>query len=153
MKKKYTIKELANNPDIYRSFYIYTLKVPILAVGAIETVTVNIEADSQFIWTKTTSFTSISNATQTNNNRVIPLATVQIRDSGSARQFFDSPQQINSISGQGNIPFILPSPFIFNNNSNINATFVNTSAATEYTDMSISLIGFRVYETGNSTGR
>jgi len=148
--EKLTLKEIMESRNIQRSFYTYTLSVASIAAAANDTDSVNIENDSQFVWTKTTYSCDIAGAAQTDSSRVIPLITVQITDSGSARQFFDQPQVIQNIAGQGNIPFILPAPFIFNNNANINAAFINFSAATTYANLTISLHGFRVYQYGNS---
>lgn len=145
-----SIKELMNNPGIYRSYYVYTLGVDSIAASAVASDTVNIENDSQFIWTKTSYFCDLAGAAQTDSSRVIPLVNLQITDSGSARQFFDEAQPVNSIAGQGNIPFILPSPFVFKNNANINASFTNFSNASTYLNLKISLHGFRVYRYGNS---
>ncbi len=145
-----TVKQLMNNDNLYRSFFTYTLSLTSIIAGATGTDTVNIENDSQFVWTKTTYFVDEAGADQTDSSRVIPLINVQITDSGSARQFFNTPQPISSIAGQGNIPFILPAPFIFRNNSNINATFTNYNAVTTYDNVFLSLHGFRVYEYGNS---
>ncbi len=148
--RKLTVKEIMADTNIYRSFYTYTLSISAIANGATATDSVNIENDSQFVWIKSTYFCDIAGAIQTESNRVIPLVNVQITDSGSARQFFDQPQPINSIAGQGNIPFILPAPFIFNNNAKINATFTNFSAGTTYDNLTINLHGFRVYQYSNS---
>jgi len=148
--RKLSVKEIMNSDNLYRSYYVYTLSLANIIAGAVETDVVNIENDSQFVWTKTSYFVDIAGAVQTDSSRVIPLINVQITDSGSARQFFDEPQAINSIAGQGNIPFILPSPFVFNNNANINASFSNFSAATDYANLKISLHGFRVYQFSNS---
>ncbi len=150
MNEKLTIQQIMNDPALYRSFFSYTLQTASIAAGATDTDTVNIENDSQFVWTKTSYFADLAGAVQTDATRVIPLVTAQITDSGSARQFFDTPQPINNIAGQGNIPFILPAPFIFKNNANINVTFTNYSAATTYTNVIITLHGFRIYQFGNS---
>lgn len=149
-QRKLTLEEIRGNRDLYLSFYVYTFNITSLAAGATDTDVINIENDSQFVWTKTSYFADIAGAAQENETRVIPLINCQFTDSGSARQFFDEPQPINDIAGQGNIPFILPAPFIFSNNANINGAFNNFSAATTYDNFRISLIGYRVYRYGNS---
>jgi len=146
--KQLTIEQIMSDQNIYRSYYCYTLSTASLSAQTTSSNTVNIENDSQFIWTKTSYFVDEAGAPQNENTRIIPLVNIQITDSGSARQFFDEPQPINSIAGQGNIPFILPAPFIFRNNSNINASFNNYSAATTYDNITVTLHGFRIYTTG-----
>jgi hypothetical protein len=144
------LQQLRNDPNVYLSYYAYSFNIASLAAGASDTDIINIENDSQFIWTKTSYFAELAGAAQTDSSRVIPLITCMFTDSGSARQFFDQPQPINSIAGQGSIPFILPSPFVFKNNANVNASFTNFSAAQTYLNFTISLHGYRVYTYGNS---
>lgn len=148
--RKLTLDQIRSDENLYLSFYIYTFSLDTLAAAAIDTDVINIENDSQFVWTKTSYFADIAGAAQTNDTRVIPLIQCQFTDSGSARQFFDEPQPINNIAGQGNIPMILPAPFIFSNNANISGSFSNYSAATDYANFKISLIGYRVYAYGNA---
>ena len=150
MQKPLTLNQIESDPNLYLSYYVYTLTIDSLIAGASDTDTINIESDSQFVWTKTAYFVDVAGADQTDSTRVVPLINCQLTDSGSARQFFDEPQPINSIAGQGNIPFILPAPFIFKNNANINASFTNFNAATTYANLRLSLHGYRVYQYGNS---
>lgn len=148
--RKLTLDQIRQDKNLYLSFYIYTFSLDALAAGAVGSDVINIENDSQFVWTKTSYFADIAGGAQENDTRVIPLIQCQFIDSGSARQFFDEPQPINNIAGQGNIPFILPAPFIFSNNANIAGSFSNYSAATDYDNFKISLIGYRVYQYGNA---
>lgn len=148
--RKLTLDQIRSDKNLYLSFYNYTFSLDALTAGSVDSDVINIENDSQFVWTKTSYFVDIAGAAQTNDTRVIPLIYCQFTDSGSARQFFDEPQPINNIGGQGNIPFILPAPFIFSNNANIAGSFQNYSAATDYANFKISLIGYRVYAYGNA---
>lgn len=150
MQQPLTLNQIRNDPNLYLSYYAYTLNIASLAAGATDSDTINIENDSQFVWTKTAYFADVAGGAQENDTRVIPLINVQLVDSGSARQFFDEPQPVNSIGGQGAIPFILPAPFIFKNNANINGAFSNFSAATTYANFRLTLHGYRVYQYGNS---
>ncbi len=144
---KITTSQLKNNPENYhKSFFVYTLSLGALVSGATATDSVNIENDSQFLWTKTSIFADIAGAPQTQDSRVLPLIKLQLTDTGSARQFFDEAQPIINIAGSGEFPQILPSPFIFSNNASINASFTNFSAATDYANITLSLIGFRIYD-------
>lgn len=148
-----SLNQIRNDPSLSLSFFTYTFNIASIAPGAVETDVINIENDSQFVWVKTTYFCDLAGAVQTDSSRVIPLINVLMTDSGSARQFSDEAQPVNSIAGQGNIPFILPSPFIFKNNANINASFTNVSNATTYLNLLVSLHGYRVYRYSNSLTR
>jgi len=148
--RKLSLKEIMNSDQLTRSYYAYTLNVSSIAAAGVDTDSINIDSDSQFVWMKTAYFVDIAGAVQTDSSRVIPLINVQLTDSGSSRQFFDEPQPVNNFAGTGNIPFILPSPFVFRSNANINASFTNYSVATTYVNLKISLIGFRVYQYDNT---
>ncbi len=149
-QQKLTVQEIKNGKGLQKSFYIYTLSLASLAAGATNSDLVNIENDSQFVWIKTSIFADIAGAVQTDESRVLPLINVQLTDTGSARQFFDEPQPVGNFAGSGQLPQILPAPFIFSNNANINASFTNFSNATTYANIKLSLIGFRVYQFGNT---
>jgi len=135
------------NANYFQSFYIYTISIDSIPANSTRNVTVNIETDSQFVWTKSAFFAKRAAVadSQTANTRLLPSIDLQLTDSGSARQFFDEAQPISSIAGSGEVPAILPAPYMFKPNSTINATLRNSSAE-EYTDVKLSLIGFRLYE-------
>jgi len=138
------------NPDThYYSAYIYTLTVASIAAAANATASANVESDSVFVWQKTAYFTDLAGAVQTEDSRVIPLVTLQITDTGTGRQFYDSVQPINNIAGQGGMPAILSAPYIFKKNSTIQGAFNNFSSATTYLNLNVSLIGFRIYKMGS----
>ncbi len=72
---------------------------------------------------------------------------MQITDSGSGRNLFETPLPISAVFGTGELPFILPTPKLFAARSTINITVANFSAATEY-NLRFSFIGYKVFRTG-----
>ena len=151
MDYKTLLRDMKANPGNYLLMpYIYTASVASLAAAATATDVTNIESDSPFVWIKTAYFADIAGAAQTNDSRVIPLVNVQIVDSGSARQFFDEVQPINSFAGQAGLAAFETVPYLFKPNSSINTTFTNFSAATTYANLRLSYIGYRVYEYSQS---
>ncbi len=113
--------------------------------GTSVTGNVNIQADSNFVLQKMTYFADIANATQTNNTRVIPNATIVITDTGSGRQLMESAVPIAALFGTGQLPFILPTPRLFQARSTINLVVSNFDASVDY-NIRISLIGYKVYQ-------
>ena len=120
-----------------------------LAAAASATGSVTIQADSDFMLQKLTYFADIAAAAQTDSTRVIPLITVQITDSGSGRNIFETAIPVPSIYGTGELPFILPTPKLFSARSTINVTVANFDAASAY-NLRLSFIGYKVFYKGMS---
>ena len=115
-----------------KEFYTYGIDFSSLAASTDSSGIINIEADSWFIAQKLTYTADIAAATQTANSRVIPLCTILITDTGSGRQLSNIAMPIPSIMGNGELPFILPTPKIFKPRSAISVKVANYSAATTY---------------------
>lgn len=131
----------------WEQFYIYEFESLGLAAAATSQDQMQIQSDADFSWIKSTFQADIASATQTDSSRVIPNATVQIRDAGSGRNFFDAPIPIPSFFGTGEIPFILPVKQILRLNTNLICEFVNFDAAATY-DIRLALIGVKRFKTG-----
>lgn len=115
-----------------KEFYSYALSFSALANATDATGVINIEADSWFIAQKLTFAADIAAAAQTDANRVIPLVTVLITDTGSGRQLSNQAIPIPATMGTGELPFILPTPKIFKPRSALSIKVANYSAATTY---------------------
>lgn len=141
----------ANEPDRFvKRFASYSLGPVDVAVGADEDASFTVDTNSVFVWTKTTFSADLAGAAQTDADRVIPLIDVQITDSGAERSLFKEPMRIDAFSGSGQIPFILPVPYLFAKNSEISATLTNFAAAgNDYENVMINFIGYRVYGLSN----
>lgn len=139
---------IAQDPTRYvRAYSIYSLNLAAaLNAGLSASASQKIDTSSQFVWVKGTYSCDLAGAAQTDSTRVIPLVTVQLTDTGSERQLFDVPQAIPAIFGTGEIPAILPVPYLFAKNAQISGLFANYSAATNYSRMQLTLIGYRVYD-------
>lgn len=138
------------NQRTIKDHYIYQASAgATLAVGASVTDNINIEADSNFVVVKLAYNASIADATLTESTRVVPLVNIQIVDSGSGRNLQSDPIPIDSMAGRGELPFILPIPRTFKARSNISVTFTNVSAAAIYTNLTLSLIGYKTFYLGS----
>lgn len=123
-------------------YYAYGGTVSSIAAGALSTVNVQVEADANFLANKFNVFASIAGAAQTDDSRVLPLVTLQIQDTGSGRNLFNTPLALPNISGYGSLPFIIPINRVFKSNTSIQFTFTNFSAATTYR-LDFALIGIK----------
>lgn len=132
---------------IMKDFYIYQEDFSGLAAGTSATGNVNIQADSDFVLQKITFFADIAAAAQTESTRVIPLVSMQVTDSGSGRNLFESAVPIAAIFGTGELPFILPTPKLFSARSTITINVSNFDAAATY-NLRFSFIGYKAFDTG-----
>lgn len=130
---------------IFLDHYVYVGEVASIAAGATVTLNINVEADSSFILDKLAFMADLAGAAQTDSTRVLPLVAVSIKDTGSGRDLQSQPVPITSIAGNGELPFVLPQPRVFTANSTITLTFRNDSAATTYENLTLSLIGRKVF--------
>lgn len=129
--------------------YTYSFDTGTLAAGATATDSVAIEADSSFVITKGSYFaTDDAGTAQTYNSRIVPLVLMQLRDTGSGREFFDEAQPIPNLFGSGEIPFIFPVQQVVRANSVLRANFTSLEA-TNTVRIWISLIGYKLYNYGD----
>lgn len=133
-----------SNAKIKKDFYIYQEDFSSVASGASAVGNINIQADSDFVLQKLTYFADIAAAAQTDTSRVIPLMTVQIKDTGSGRDIIETAAPVSSVFGTGQLPFILPTPKLFLARSTIAITVENFDAAVTY-NLRLSFIGYKVF--------
>lgn len=130
-------------------FFTYTIDFAALANGTTQNDSIQIQADSNFKWLKSTYYADINNAAFQDQTRPIPNVTIQIIDTGSGRQLIDNPTPIQNIFGTGLLPFIMPIPRIFKARSSIAITVANFDAAVDY-NLRLAFIGTKIYEGGPS---
>lgn len=134
-------------PQYIKEFFSYELDFASLASGTSNSDSFNIQADSDFVMQKLAYFADIAAAGQTNSSRVVPLISLTITDTGSGRQLMSSATPIPSIFGTGELPFILPTPRLFQARSNVAVTVQNFDAANTY-NLKLSFIGYKRYRIG-----
>lgn len=131
-------------PDVRRDFFVYSILFSLNAGAATEGA-ILIQADSDFELQKLSMFATIAAAAQTEATRVLPLATVQLTDTGTGRSVFNAPAAIPALFGDGRIPFILPTTKVFSANASVTVAVANFSAATNYDTLRILLIGSKLF--------
>jgi hypothetical protein len=133
--------------SIAKDFYIYEEDFDSVANGQSGTGNIAIQADSDFVIQKLSYFADIGGAAQTADNRVIPLMTVQLTDTGSGRQLFEEPVSIPALFGTGELPFILPTPKVLPARSTFQVDVANFSDSTTYR-LRLSFIGYKLFNQG-----
>lgn len=141
--------EIGGKVYVARDYYVYEedFAAASLTAGATLQQSIDVQADSDFIWQKAVYMADIAGAAQTDSSRVIPLCTVQLIDTGSGRNLFESAVPVPSVFGSGQLPFVLPVPRLFFARSTIQVQVTNYSAATAY-GLRLSLIGYKAYPQG-----
>lgn len=130
-----------------RDFFIYGIDFSNLAANTSSQGAIQIQADSDFELQKLSFTADIGGGPVTASDRVLPLVTIQITDTGTGRQMFNTPIPIPSIFGDGQIPFILPTTKVFAPNSSLLVAVANYSIATAY-NFRLALIGAKVFRYG-----
>lgn len=119
----------------------------VINAGNTAEATMQIQADSKFLWERAAYYATIADAAFTKDTRPIPNVAVQIIDSGSGRQLFSVPQPIPSVFGTGELPYVLSQPRYFLPNSLIQIQFTNFDAAASYS-IRLAFIGTKIFTFG-----
>ena len=125
-------------PALREEFFSYGTTFLALANGAALTQSIQIQADSDFELQKLTCFDGTPNGQGGH-----PLATIQLIDTGTGRQLFNTPQLIPTVFGTGELPFILPVTRLFTANSVLQVQVSNLSGA--QMDLYLSFLGAKIY--------
>lgn len=145
----------ARNPprqsQYVEDFFVYNVDFLAIAPADVQQGNIQIQADSAFKWTASAFQADIAAAAYEASTRPIPLCTLQIVDTGSGRQLFSNPAPVETLFGNGGLPFILPIPRIFQPRSNIALTLANFDAAETY-NVRLQLIGTKVFNLNTGTG-
>lgn len=113
-----------------QDYFWYTTAAPLnLAVAAQASQTIQIDANSDFLWIATSYQFSLNAALLTEATNVIPLLTLQIVDTGSGKYLMNSPLPLPTIAGDGKRPYRLIGPRVFAANSTIQLNWANYAVA------------------------
>lgn len=127
-----------------RDYFVYGTGSIAIAFGASANTSIQIQADSMFLWESAAWFATVADAAFTVATQPMPNVTVQIIDTGSGRQLFSAAQPIVSLFGDGKLPFPLPTPRYFQPNSQVQIQLANFDAAISY-NIRLSLIGSKIF--------
>lgn len=132
------------SPYFAKDFFVYEADILNIGPGQTQTTYFTIQADSDFLWTKAAYFADTGAGGITSSNRVIPLATVLVQDTGSGRILMANAVPIVSMFGTGELPFILPRQRIFVARSQVQVNVTNFSTADTY-NIRLSFIGEKAF--------
>jgi hypothetical protein len=111
-----------------RDWFSYTKTFTFTATGQVLPDTIPIQADADFVLVKIMHTSSVDVNTQ---NIVDGGALITIKDQADGRDLMDSAVPLDSISGRGQLPFILPYPHRFKRNNSIAITLTNRAASNQ----------------------
>ena len=130
-------------PDYFaRDFFTYEVDfTSVIAISASAVGQFNIQADSDFLWSK---FTYNLQGTSFG-------ASILIQDTGSGRNLMNSAVPLINLAGTGSLPFILPRQRGFRANAVINITVTNLDSTADHTitGLYLSFIGEKAFYSGN----
>ena len=114
-----------------------------LAAAAVTQTSIQIDAGTDFYWIGSTYQIDIAGASLTESSNIIPLLTVLINDTGTARNLMNAALPLPAIAGDGKRPYRLVRPRLVRANSVISFTWTNYSSGTTYTDVYFTMHGYR----------
>jgi hypothetical protein len=137
------------NPRENGTDYFWYAHPPVSTLSSVaptSTQVINLDADSNFYCVALSYSASIADAILTEATNVIPLVRVLITDTGSGKALMNTPQPMASIMGDGKRPYRLVRPRVFLANATIQFAFTAfVAAATTYSDLQVTLHGYKVY--------
>lgn len=140
------IPTLDNNKYIARDYFTYELvTTTALAPGASVPLTVTIDSDGDFFWTKGCVYVDSANDGTTEANKLVPALTVLITDGTTQRNMSNVPVAVANLFGSAQLPFILPVAKYFAGRALITLQVANISDNTTYSSIRFSLHGVKAY--------
>ena len=91
------------------------------------------------------AFATIANAGETESTQVVPNCTLTIKDTASGRDLMNAPVPIPTLAGNGQLPFILPTPKVFQARGTIAVQVQNVSSDDTYTDLYLVFCGTKLF--------
>lgn len=123
-------------------WYVTNIAASIAAAG-VSNSQIQIDAGTDFYWIASSYQIDTSGGALTESTNILPLITVLINDTGSARNLMNSATPLTALAGDGKRPYRLVRPRIFRANSVINFTWTNYSNSTTYSDIYFTMHGYR----------
>lgn len=129
-----------------KDWFHYPIRFTGLVNAGTATISIQIDAGSDFFLTAMTYFAQVSAATAgvAYNTVPVPAVTLLVTDSGSNRQLMQNPVPLSLMAGSGDHPHRLIYPRLFLRNSNIQVQIASTDP-TSYSNLWVNFEGFRVY--------
>jgi hypothetical protein len=130
------------------SFFVYSpnpLVATLTDAAPTAQLQVPIQTDADFELLEIVQVTDIAGAVQTASSRVIPLATIQIQQSGSGIDIMPSAVPLGALSGDGSLPFILPESKIWPANASMLVTLTRYAVAGTSYNIRLAFVGRKLF--------
>ena len=125
-------------------WYTYEADFAGLDAGTAQVLTVNVEADSNFLWQQGVYVCDIADAAYEIGTQPVPNVAVSILDTGSGRNLMSNSVPVPNIFGLGREPFTLQNPRWFRANTAFKVTVNNYDASVSY-NLRLSFIGTKFF--------
>ncbi len=125
---------------VYSADFVGTNNLP---ASATRTVSIAIQADSDFLIVVCNRTTIVTGTPATEVTFTPVLAT--IKDSGSGRDLMDRPVHLEALAGDGQLPGYWPFPKFMRRSSTLQTTLQNLDGANAY-DVRVSYLGFKLFD-------
>lgn len=151
MQAKYDINGPRYNG---KEFFTYDAALPsnvTLAPAGSQDVAIQINGDSDFFWTKLTTFALVASDGTTRANDQLPAVTIQITNETSGRKYSNNAVPLADVAGTAQLPFILPIQTVFEAKSTITIKLVNVSDNITYSQLYLDFHGVKAYLAGGQS--
>lgn len=139
-------KAEAESKYFAKDFFVYQIgPFGSLAAAAQLPGNVTLDADSDFLWQKFTAYADVGDDGQTESATVVPGISITIKDTASGRDLMNAPIPLAALSGNGQLPFILPTPKIFQARGTIAVNVQNITDNTTYSSLYLCFIGTKLF--------
>lgn len=121
-----------NQKLIAQQFFIYTTGRPAAGLAALvgtQTFNINILADSDFLVEKLTYNCDVAAAAQTDSTRIIPNVKVMLTNTSNGNNIMNVNADVSALFGTGQLPFILPVPYLLPATSTLQGVLSGFEAA------------------------
>ena len=136
-----------NQVIISDEFFIYSTGRPaagIAAAGGVQTVNIQILADSDFLIEKLSFNADLAGVAQLHGTRIVPNVNVLLTNTGSGRQLMNLQLPLTGIFGSGELPMILPRQYLLPASSTLQIQMVSFEAAA-VPFVTLNFIGRKIY--------
>lgn len=133
--------QAAVNSAMTVTFFSYSIQfLNVAAAAGVFGGNLQITADADFM----IQYVNAMTIDRTTHAQLASVATVQITDQGAGFNLFNIAVPLDSISGNGQRPFLMPIQYLVTANSTLNFAGTN-GTTTNAIDIYLTLIGYKVY--------
>lgn len=134
----------------FRTFFSYEADIPVaLNAAASQTLTFNIAGDSDFFWTKFEAFALVNGTATVRDADQLPAVTMLLTNTTTGRQYSSLPTPLPNVSGNGQLPFILPQVTLWEAKSTISIQLANIGNA-NYSNLMLTFSGIKAFFSGGN---